>query len=363
MVIELDEGIRISSRKINKILHDPQATAKAVQLIYVNNSEDGYIRVRRGKSFGYQYKTKALKDKDALQRIKSLVLPPAWENVWICTLHNGHLQATGMDARNRKQYRYHPLWNQLRNHTKFYRMLEFGEALPAIRKQVNKDLGLEGTPKEKVLAAVVSLMESTSIRIGNGEYEKANGSFGLTTLKDKHVNISGNEMKFCFKGKKGVIHNISLRNKKLAKIVKQCRDIPGKELFQYIGEDGERRTIDSGMVNEYLKNITGGEFTAKDFRTWAGSVYALQAFKEKSDFETVTEARKNIVAALDEVSKHLGNTRTVCKKYYVHPELLNLYENKKLGNYLQKLGDNTSGGDLKGLSPEEEVMMELLKKI
>ncbi|MEO6732330.1 MAG: DNA topoisomerase IB, partial [Ferruginibacter sp.] len=294
-----------------------------------------------------------------LQRIRSLVLPPAWEDVWISTLENGHLQATGKDVKNRKQYRYHPSWNQLRNTTKFYRMLELGKVLPTIRKRLQHDLALPGLSKNKVLAVVISLMEKTGIRIGNEFYEKLYGSFGLTTLKDKHVDIRGSTIKFCFRGKKGVEHTISLQSKKLSKLVGHCRDIPGKELFQYIDEEGKRQSIESGMVNEYIREIAEAEFTAKDFRTWCGSVAALNAIREAGPFENEKEAKKKVLEVLDKVSQQLGNTRTVCKKYYVHPALLELYENGKLEKVLEKM-DNTNAGDLQA---EEKLFLGILESL
>src|SRR6187551_2736837 len=242
---------------LKKLAQDPVATAKAVQLVYVNSKDEGIERAGAGKGFKYLFRNKIVKDKATLKRIRSLVIPPAWKNVWICRIAEGHLQATGLDVLNRKQYRYHPLWNELRNKTKFYRLPSLGKMLPAIRQQLENDLALPGLPKNKVLAAVVSLMDKTGIRIGNEFYEKLYGSFGLTTLKDKHADIKGSTLKFSFRGKKGVEHCISLKSKKLAKIVQHCRDIPGKELFQYIDEDGNRQSIDYGMVNEYIRKLAG----------------------------------------------------------------------------------------------------------
>lgn len=356
------EPIIMKKSQLKKLSLDPVATAKAVSLVYVNSSDDGIMRVKAEKGFSYTYKGKVVKDEMELERIRSLVIPPAWEDVWICTLPNGHLQATGKDIKNRKQYRYHPLWNQLRNKTKFYRMLELGKVLPAIRKQVEKDLALPGLPKNKVLAAVISLMEKTGIRIGNEFYEKLYGSFGLTTLKDKHVNINGGTVKFAFRGKKGVEHQVTLKSKKLSKIVHQCRDIPGKELFQYIDEEGKRQSVESGMVNEYIKEIATGEFTAKDFRTWCGSVAALNALNQIGPFESEKEAKQKIVEVLDKVSVQLGNTRTVCKKYYVHPSLLELYENGKMKKWLEKLdgSEKSNGSDLQA---EEKIFMDILESL
>lgn len=354
--------IKMKRSRLKTLSLDPVATAEAVHLVYVNCNDEGILRIKSGKGFTYTQKGKVVKDKTQLHRIRSLVLPPAWEEVWICPLPNGHLQATGNDVKNRKQYRYHPLWNELRNKTKFYRMLELGKVLPAIRKQVNKDLALPGLPRNKVLATVISLMEKTGIRIGNEFYEKLYGSFGLTTLKDKHVNINGGTVMFTFRGKKGVEHQVTLKSKKLSKIVHQCRDIPGKELFQYIDEEGKRQSIESGMVNEYIKEVAEGEFTAKDFRTWCGSVAALNALKEMGSFENEKEAKKKIVEVLDKVSMQLGNTRTVCKKYYVHPSLLEFYENGKLEKLFDKL-DVCEKSDDCDLKAEEKLLMNILESL
>jgi DNA topoisomerase-1 len=353
----------LSKSQLNKIIHDPVKSAQAVQLVYVNDTIPGILRKKRGTSFSYAFEEKSISDEEEIKRIKSLVIPPAWENVWICALQNGHLQATGFDVKNRKQYRYHPFWNMLRNHTKFFRMLQFGKLLPEIRLQVEKDLSLPGLPQAKILATIVSLMERTNIRVGSNIYEKLYGSFGLTTLKDKHVDIKGNTLKFSFVGKKGVHHDISLKNKKLANIVQKSKDIPGKELFQYYDEEHNRHSIDSGMVNEYLKNICHEDFTAKDFRTWAGTVNAFIAFREIGLPENVTAAKKNIVAVLDEVAKHLGNTRTVCKKYYVHPSLISLYENNGMNKYFSQLDKLEIDDNKTGLTSEEKIIMKILNDL
>jgi DNA topoisomerase-1 len=244
--------IKLPLKKIKKILQDPKKTAQAINLVYVNDQQPGISRLRKRNNFYYFSGNEQINDAKVLERIRKLVIPPAWENVWICDLENGHLQVTGIDAKKRKQYKYHSLWNTLRNQTKFYRMHEFGKAIPLIRKQLHKDLSLPGLPVEKVLATVVSLLEKTNIRVGNSFYEKLYGSFGLTTLKDQHVKIDGSKLIFLFKGKKGISHKISLKSKQLAKVVQHCRDIPGKELFQYIDEEGQYKSIDSGMVNNYI---------------------------------------------------------------------------------------------------------------
>ena len=355
----IEEIIALPKRTVKAIVDDPVKTAEAIDLIYVNDNSNGILRKKKGKDFKYYFNEKEIKDIKILERINSLVIPPAWENVWICPLANGHLQATGLDTKKRKQYKYHPHWNSLRNHTKFFRLYEFGKALPRIREQLNRDLTLPGLPLDKVLATIVSLMERTSIRIGNNFYEKLYGSFGLTTLKNKHVVISGNEIKFSFRGKKGIDHKISIQNKKLSLIVKKCKDIPGKELFQYYNEDGTPHNIDSGMVNDYIRKISSGDFTAKDFRTWAGSVHALIALKDLGGFENDAEAKRKIIEALDSVSKHLGNTRTVCKKYYVHPTLISMYENNNLDKYMKEWKSHSEPEEL--LTPEEIVLLKILK--
>ena len=357
---ERSTPIRIKKEKLRQLASDPAAAAKAVKLVYVSCNDEGIERVKERKRFAYKYKGRILKDRAQLHRIRSLVLPPAWMDVWICPLANGHLQATGKDVRNRKQYRYHSLWNQLRNKTKFYRMIELGKKLPAMRKQLQKDLSLPGLPVNKVLAAVIHLMEKTGMRIGNEFYEKLYGSFGLTTLKDKHATIKGDVLSFTFRGKKGVKHHVSLKSKKLAGIIRQCRDIPGKELFQYIDERGNSHSIESGMVNDYINTVADGEFTAKDFRTWCGSMAALEALREAGQFENEKEAKKKIVEALDKVSLQLGNSRTVCRKYYVHPALLELYENGRLEMWLSKMAEYKKSDDC-DLRAEEKVFMQILK--
>jgi DNA topoisomerase-1 len=352
--------IVVTHRKIRSICNDPAKSAAAANLVYVNDSMPGIRRIRKGRNFIYVSGKRKVTDEECLLRIRSLVIPPAWENVWICSQPNGHLQVTGLDKKKRKQYKYHPYWSTLRNHTKFYRICEFGECMPAIRSRIARDLAKPGLPQEKVLATVLCLMEMTSIRVGSSLYEKLYGSFGLTTLKDQHVRINGSNLRFIFRGKKGIAHNITIRSKKLAKIVKQCRDIPGKELFQYEDEEGNFRCIDSGMVNDYIQEISGSDFSAKDFRTWAGSVLALKQFKEQEKSETENGTRKTINTVLDAVAKQLGNTRTVCRKYYVHPLLISLYENNRLSDYFRE--DLRSRCNKFDLSCEEKLLLRILKK-
>ncbi|GAA4085528.1 DNA topoisomerase IB [Mucilaginibacter panaciglaebae] len=349
-------------KKLEKIGRDPKVTAKAVGLRYVSDSMPGYTRKKAGSSWSYiDPDGKVVKDKKLIQRFNKLVIPPAYTNVWISPYENGHLQFTGTDVAGRKQYRYHAEWNRIRNQSKYYRLQSFAAHLPAIREQVDKDLARRDLDHEKVVALVVRLMELTSIRVGNESYKKLYGSFGLTTLQDRHVKIEGSNLKFEFKGKKGVFHKIALQSRKLARLVKQCRDIPGKELFQYYNQDGTRCSVGSGDINTYLKNITSEDFTAKDFRTWAGSVSALYAFKEAGAFDTVTECRKKIVSVLDEVAINLGNTRTVCKKYYVHPTIIKSYEEGRLFNYIKELDEDK---DIKAteLNMAERALLEILDK-
>ena len=351
----------LTPKKIAKIINDPMKTAKAVNLIYVNDSDVGIVRKKWGRGFRYLLEGEKITDKAQLERIKKLVIPPAWKDVWICTLDNGHLQATGYDDKGRKQYIYHPAWVALRNQTKFYRMIQFAHALPNIRLRLEKDLATRGLNQRKVLATVVSLMERTNMRVGNEVYEKLYGSYGITTLKDKHYDGTSTKLHFTFKGKKGVKHDISFSNRRLARIVQQCKEIPGKELFQYYDDEGKRHPIDSGMVNDYIKEISGEDFTAKDFRTWSGTVNAFLALNELGMAETKTERKKLIVSALDKVACLLGNTRAVCKKYYVHPLILQLYETQSLKKYLKQL-DNIEKTDNKaGLTHEEEVILTLLE--
>ena len=342
---------------------DHKKAASVVHLRYVRDCQQGIQRVRKGKGFVYLFNSKVIKDPDQLMRIRTLVIPPAWTEVWICADEKGHIQATGLDVRRRKQYRYHPLWNSLRNETKFHRLYEFGKVLPLLRSRVEEDLRGKDLTQDKVLATVVSLMERTFIRVGNNEYEKANGSYGLTTLKNKHVSITGDKIRFSFTGKKGIHHEITLRDKRLSRIVAQCQEIPGKELFEYYGEDGIRHSVDSGMVNTYIREATREDFSAKDFRTWAGSLHALQEFRQVGEAGSETESKKKINLVLDSVSSKLGNTRAVCRKYYVHPGLVKLYEENKLVKYIaERVGPEDGPEDHAGLSSEEKVLMKVLRK-
>ena len=345
-------------KKLEKIGSDPKITAKAVGLRYALTTDKGYYRKRRANGFYYVDENRTtVKDKDVLERIKALVIPPAWQNVWISPFENGHLQVTGTDVKGRKQYRYHPNWNKIRNQSKFYRLRRFGLALPHIREQVEKDLARHGLPYEKVVALVIKLIELTNIRIGNDAYKKLYGSFGLTTLRDRHVKFEGSTVWFEFVGKKGVKHKIKLQSRRMANLVKKCRDIPGQELFQYYDDDGKHHTIGSADVNHYLKEVSGEDFSAKDFRAWAGSLNALCAFHELGEFTTQTELKKNIVNVFDHVAQKLGNTRTVCKKYYVHPTVVAAYERGSIWNYNASITEKDNAGEL---NSSEHALLNLL---
>ena len=355
------DKIKIDKKNVHELVHDMEKSAKAADLIYSIDSKPGFSQKNRGKIFIFLDGTKIIKDDKIIERIVKLKIPPAWRNVWICNKANGHLQATGLDLLNRKQYRYHSLWNTIRKQTKFYRLLQFGLLIPVIRKKVEKDLSLKGFPQEKILAAVVSLLERTNIRVGNAVYEKLYGSFGITTLKNQQVVVEGTQLRFSFKGKKGVQHSITLKSKTLSRIIKGCKDIPGKELFEFYDDAGNIHDIDSGMVNNYISNITNGEFTTKDFRTWAGTVSALVVLNELRSYETATEMNQNIHAAFEMASKQLGNSPTVCKNYYVHPIIVELYKENKLEKYLDEIKITEMADGQKELMPIEKVLLKILK--
>ena len=305
----------------------PSESAKAVGLRYVNDARvPGIRRIGRHNRVSYvDPGGRTIVDRAERQRIRSLAIPPAWTNVWICPDADGHLQATGRDARGRKQYRYHPRWREVRDEVKYGRLIAFAAALPRIRRRTDADLRRPGLPREKVLAAVVRLLEKTLIRVGNEEYARQNGSIGLTTMRDRHAKIEGGVVRFEFKGKSGIGHAVDLRDARLARIVKACRDLPGYELFQYVDGDGRRQVIDSADVNEYVRAVTGRDFTAKDFRTWAGTVLAAQALAALEGFASATEAKRRIVQAVDTMARRLGNTKAVCRKCYIHPAIVDAY--------------------------------------
>ncbi|WP_345265602.1 DNA topoisomerase IB [Nibrella viscosa] len=340
---------------------NPVKAAKAVKLVYVSDTMPGISRRQAGDHFVYaDTNGQEISDEDTLTRIRKMALPPAWTNVWICAKPNGHLQATGIDAKGRKQYRYHTQWNAIRSETKFFRMIAFGEKLPLLRARIAKDLKHRALTREKVIAIALSVMEQTLIRVGNASYEKEYGSYGLTTLKDRHVRTEGSAIRFAFKGKKGIYHDITVRDRRLANLVKACRDIPGRELFQYYDEAGERRSLDSGMVNEYLKETMGDDFSAKDFRTWAGTVNALRLLVDLKPCDSEKELKKNVNSVLDDVSHRLGNTRTICRKHYVHPQILDAYECQDLNPYIRNKNRYRQTSPY-GLDGTEKLLLQFLK--
>ncbi|HEX5078590.1 MAG TPA: DNA topoisomerase IB [Geminicoccaceae bacterium] len=344
----------------------PQDATRAVRaagLRYVTDSMPGIRRRRVGKGFSYRAPDGHLiTDRAELARIRSLAIPPAWRDVWICPHPNGHLQATGLDARGRKQYRYHPDWRTVRDVAKFDRMLEFARALPRIRARVAEDQARRGLPREKVLATVVRLLEVTLIRVGNREYARDNRSYGLTTLRDRHVDFGGAELVFEYRGKGGKHHRITLRDRRLARIVRSCKELPGQHLFQYLDESGERRPIGSADVNAYLEEISGQPFTAKDFRTWAATVLAALALSAAESFESEAAAKRNVTRAFEQVAAQLGNTVAVCRKSYVHPEIVECYLEQTLSGPLDERVPEVLLEDLAGLRSEEVAVLALLQQ-
>jgi len=344
-------------------LADPPAAAKAAGLRYVTDSKPGIRREKDGEGFRYlDAKGEPVEDEATLKRIKSLVIPPAWTDVWICSQANGHLQATGRDAKGRKQYRYHPKWRNVRDEVKYERMINFGKALPTIRAEVDKALKHPGLPREKMLATIVYLLEATMMRVGNEEYARTNKSFGLTTLRNRHVKVDGSDVEFRFRGKSGVYHKIHVHDRRLARIIRSTRDLPGQELFQYIDEDGETHSIDSSDVNDYLRTITGEDYTAKDFRTWSGTVLAALALQEFEKFDSETQAKKNIVRAIESVAEKLGNTPSICRKCYVHPAVLESYLEGSVVEAMRERTEQHLSEDLHTLQPEEAAVLAMLQQ-
>jgi DNA topoisomerase-1 len=302
-------------------------SAKAAHLRYVSDEMPGIRREKHGAHFAYFAQDGSkIDDEKELARIKALAVPPAYSDVWICPLPNGHIQATARDARGRKQYRYHKRWRETRDENKYDRMLTFAQNLPKMRKRIESDLALPGLPREKVLATIVQLLETTAIRVGNDEYAKDNNSFGLTTLRNKHAKVEGSNVRFSFRGKSGVRQALDLRDRRLAKIIRQCQDLPGQQLFEYLEDDGASRAIDSSDVNEYIRDISGEDFSAKDFRTWVGTVTcAMLLASDSVDADTQTDRKQRVVAVIKDVAKRLGNTPAICRKCYVHPAIVEAY--------------------------------------
>ncbi|MGN6370468.1 MAG: DNA topoisomerase IB [Phycisphaerae bacterium] len=354
---------RIRSAAVKNHVPDSRSFASATGLKYVSDHSPGIRREGPSpKNFRYINSTgREVKDPATLRRIRSLVIPPAWTKVWICPAAEGHIQATGVDARGRKQYRYHPLWRQARDETKFHRMIAFGKILPKIRRITARHLKLPGLPREKVLAAIVQLLEKTLIRVGNAEYARDNHSYGLTTILDKQVRIKGRHVHFEFRGKSGVDHSIDLDDPRLAPIVQACQDLPGQELFAYTNEKGIAVDVRSQDVNDYLKEITGQDFTAKDFRTWNATVLAAKALREVASFDSQAQAKKNVVQAVEEVAKRLGNTRSVCRKCYIHPAVIDAYMDGSLLDTLAQRAQHEMR-EIRNLRPEEAAILAFLQE-
>lgn len=340
----------------------PEQEAACAGLIHVSDEEPGIRRRRAGKGFAYRWPDGApVREEETLARIRRLAIPPAYRDVWICADPDGHLQATGRDARGRKQYRYHPRWTEWREGTKFGRMLDFCRALPVLRQRVDADLARRGLPRAKVLAAVVRLLETTLIRVGNESYARDNRSHGLTTLRDGHAAIEGAELRFRFKGKSGKAWNVRLRDQRLARVVRACRDVPGDELFQYLDGEGGHHPVTSGDVNAYLRDATGEDFTAKDFRTWAGTVLAAMALSEFESVDSAAAAKRNVTRAIEQVATRLGNTPAVCRRSYVHPEILGAYLDGSLLATLKSEVEAELREPLDGLNGEEAAVLAFLR--
>ena len=342
-------------------IDDPQASAEQAGLRYVSDAIPGIRRRAAGRGFSYvDTDGRRIADPDRIAWFKGLAIPPAWTDVWISPIKRGHIQAVGRDARGRKQYRYHPRWREVRDEAKYGRMIEFARALPRIRRRTDRDLRRRGLPREKVLALVVRLLEATLIRVGNEEYARENRTFGLSTLRDRHVKGEGAKVQFSFKGKSGKEHEVPITDQRLARLVKQCQEMPGQELFQYVDGDGRRQSIDSGEVNEYLREITGEEFTAKEFRTWAGTVAASMALQDFLEIDDDAGRKKAIVGAIESVARQLGNTPAVCRACYVHPDILDSYLDGTLVDALAERARGAGRG-AHALRPEEAAVLGLLQ--
>lgn len=360
MLVETELLLWLTMPRLKKLPIAPKATARMADLRYVKADEPGITRRKKGDDWVFFHPDGSrLRKASEIDRIKALVIPPAWTNVWICPDPTGHLHAVGIDQRGRKQYRYHPDFLALRNATKFSRLAAFGTKLPEIRAQVEKDLQLPGLPQRKVLAALVRLLERTSIRVGNEEYARTNESFGLTTLSDDHVSFDGSEMVFEFRGKSGVQHCVGLRDRRLARIVRECQEIPGQDLFQYVDEEGQAAKIRSEDVNAYIRDIAGAEFTAKDFRTWNGTREALNVFRALGPCDSPTAAKKKVVEAVKQVAAILGNRPATCRKYYIHPAVEAAYtEGITLAVRVSEPGE----GEVRLLSDEEVMLLNMVSK-
>jgi DNA topoisomerase I len=341
---------------------DPESAAAFAGLRYVSDTRPGIRRRRSGKNFRYfRPDGSGLSDTAAVKRIRALAIPPAWQDVWICPFADGHIQATGRDARRRKQYRYHSRFREARDSTKYEHVLAFAHALPSIRDTVRKHMSRPGLPRDKVLATVVYLLDKTLIRVGNDDYARQNKSYGLTTLKNRHVEVDGSDVRFHFVGKSGKEWTTQIKDRRVAKIVRACQDLPGQELLQYRGDDGSIQDVTSSDVNAYLREITGVDITAKDFRTWAGTVLAGIALQDVESFDSAAQAKRNVRSAIEKVAARLGNTPTICRKCYIHPEVLNAYLDGTLVRELAARSERMLRDKLQGLEPEEAAVLAMLR--
>jgi DNA topoisomerase I len=340
----------------------PTESAREAGLRYTVDSSPGIRRRRAGKGFTYTGpEGRRIDDPETLARIRDLAVPPAWTDVWICLDPRGHLQATGRDARGRKQYRYHPEWRRVRDADKFDRLLAFGRSLPAIRKRIDRDLARPGLPRERVLAAVVRLLETTMIRVGNDAYARDNGSYGLTTLLDRHADVDGSKIEFRFRSKGGKLSRARVRDRRVAAVIKRSLELPGRQLFQYVDHEDRVQNVDSADVNDYLRDVTGLDLTSKDFRTWAGTTAAVAALAELQSFGSETEAKRGVVRAIEDVADGLGNTPAVCRKCYVHPAVIEAYMDGSLAEVVGGAASNGAKGS-NDHEPEERAVLALLER-
>jgi DNA topoisomerase-1 len=357
-----DSVLLVDSQDIAPSIVDPRDAAESAGLRYVSDERPGIRRKKAGTGFTYtRTDGSRLIEPEVLKRIRALAIPPAWTDVWICPFPDGHIQATGRDAKRRKQYRYHMRFREVRESTKFEHVLAFANALPSIREKVYAHLGLRGLPREKILATVVRLLETTLIRVGSDDYAEQNNSYGLTTLKNRHVTADGNEVRFRFTGKGGKQWSLRVRDRRIAKIIRACQELPGQELLQYVDEQGNCQDVTSTDVNEYLKEITGKDITAKDFRTWAGTVLAAMALTELESFDNAAQAKRNLRSAIEKVSARLGNTPTICRKCYIHPEVLNSYMDGSLVLQIKSEAESELRSAVRSLKPEEAAVLALLR--
>jgi DNA topoisomerase I len=350
-------------KQTRKIVLDPVASASAAGLRYVSDADPGFRRQRARSEFRYyDEQGRLIRDAGRVHRIQALAIPPAWRDVWICPSPEDHLQATGRDDKGRKQYRYHERWRAVRDDTKYGRLIAFGKMLPKIRRATARDLRLPGLPRRKVLATIVRLLQTTLIRVGNEEYARKNRSYGLTTMCDRHLAVEGTTLKFAFQGKSGIRHEIDLKDRRLAKIVNRCQDLPGQQLFQFVDDEGSVHDVDSADVNEYIREVTGREFTAKDFRTWVGTVLAAMALQEFAIFDSQAQAKRNLTQAIEHVAERLGNTPAICRKCYVHPDVINAYLDGSLLETLRQRAAQEMKQSLHSLQPAETAVLALLQR-